>query len=155
MGQIQPGEPAPDFELPDQNDTRVRLSQFRGENPVVLFFYPKDDTTGCTVEACTFRDEMARFDAFRAKIIGISSDSDEEEWREFTVKNKMIWPQYLDHDRRIQRAFGIHAFPTYILIDHEGIVRFSSIGAGWLRAANLSDAVNKQIKIVARSTEAR
>ena len=88
-------------------------------------------------------------------MIGISSDSEDEVWRDFTAKNKMIWPQYRDKDRRIQRAFGIHAFPTYILIDHEGIVRFSSIGAGWTRAANLADAVNKQIKVVAKSTEAR
>ena len=88
-------------------------------------------------------------------LIGISSDGDEAEWKEFTAKNKMIWPQYRDHDRRIQRAFGVRAFPTYILIDHEGVVRFHSVGLSWMGGANLEDAVRKQIKIVAKSTEAR
>ena len=50
----------------------------------------------------------------------------------------MIWPQYLDRDRRIQRAFGVRAFPTYIVIDHEGIVRFQSVGTSWVRSANLA-----------------
>ena len=67
----------------------------------------------------------------------------------------MVWPQYRDEDRRLQRAFGIRAFPTYIVIDHEGIVRFQSIGFSWQRAASLDDAVRKQVKIVAKSTEAR
>ena len=88
-------------------------------------------------------------------MIGISSDSDEEEWRQFTEKNKMVWPQYRDKDRRIQRAFGIRAFPTYVLIDHEGIVRLQSVGFSWMRSANLDDAIKKQVKIVARSTEVR
>jgi peroxiredoxin len=88
-------------------------------------------------------------------IIGISSDDDEQEWRDFTAKNKMVWPQYRDKDHRIVSAFGIRAFPTYILIDHEGIVRYSSIGLSWTRSANLSEAINKQVKIVAKSNEAR
>jgi hypothetical protein len=67
----------------------------------------------------------------------------------------MVWPQYRDKDRRIQRAFGIRAYPTYILIDHEGIVRFSSIGLSWQRSASLDGAIQKQVKIVAKSTEAR
>jgi hypothetical protein len=67
----------------------------------------------------------------------------------------MIWPQYRDHDRRIQRAFGIRAFPTYIVIDHEGVVRFSSVGLSWQRSAALDETIKKQIKIVAKSTEAR
>jgi peroxiredoxin len=88
-------------------------------------------------------------------LIGISSDSDEEVWREFTTKNKMVWPQYRDKDRRIQRAFGVRAFPTYIVIDHEGIVRHRSVGMTWSRAASLDEAIRKQVKIVAKSTEAQ
>jgi hypothetical protein len=67
----------------------------------------------------------------------------------------MVWPQYRDRDRRIQRAFGIRAFPTYIVIDHEGIVRFMSSGSSWQRSANLDDAIRKQVKIVAKGVEAR
>lgn len=90
-------------------------------------------------------------------IIGISSDDDDDEatWREFIVKNKMVWPQYRDKNHRLLADFHIRAFPTYILIDHEGIVRFSSVGVSWKSAANLSDAINKQLKIVAKSNEAR
>ena len=84
-------------------------------------------------------------------MIGISSDSEEETWREFTESNKMLWPQYLDRDRRIQRAFGVRAFPTYIVIDHEGIMRFRASGTSWERSAHLNDAIRKQMKIVAKT----
>ena len=88
-------------------------------------------------------------------LIGISSDGDEDVWREFTAKNKMTWPQYRDKDHRIRRAFGIRAFPTYIIIDHEGIVRYQSVGMSWSRAASLDEAIRKQVKIVAKTTEAQ
>jgi hypothetical protein len=65
----------------------------------------------------------------------------------------MIWPQYRDQDRRILRAFGVHAFPSYILIDHEGIVR--RMQTGWQSPASLDEMVKKQVKLVARSTEVR
>lgn len=85
-------------------------------------------------------------------MIGISSDSEEETWRAFIAEHKMIWPQYRDRDRKIQRAFEVRAFPTYIVIDHEGIVRFRSTGMSWLRAAYLEDAIRKQVKVVAKAT---
>lgn len=88
-------------------------------------------------------------------LIGISSDSDEETWKQFTEENKMVWPQYRDKDRKIHRAFGIRAFPTYVVIDHEGIVRFMSIGSSWERSADLHSAIQKYVKIVAKSTEAQ
>jgi alkyl hydroperoxide reductase subunit AhpC len=88
-------------------------------------------------------------------LIGISSDSDEDAWRDFISQNKMIWPQYWDRDRRIQRAFGVRAFPTYIVIDHEGIVRFQSVRTSWQRSASLEDAIRKQVKLVAKRLEAR
>jgi len=134
MSQIHPGEPAPDFELPDQNDAPVRLSQFRGENPVVLFFYPKDDTTGCTVEACTFRDEMARFDFFGAKIIGISSDTAASHSR-FASKHDLPYTLLSDRGGKVRSLYGasgllfglIPGRMTFV-IDKGGIVRhvFSS-----------------------------
>lgn len=88
-------------------------------------------------------------------LLGISSDRDDELWREFTAKNKMIWPQYRDKDRRISRSFEVHAFPTYILIDHEGIVRFQTVGMSWSRAASLDEAIRKHVKIVAKSAKAQ
>lgn len=134
MSDVKAGQAAPDFELPDQTGTNVRLSQFRGQSAVVLFFYPKDDTTGCTIEACTFRDEMPRFDAMGAKIIGVSSDSSESHAR-FAGKHDLTFTLLSDKGGRVRKMYGatgllmglIPGRVTYV-IDREGIVRhvFSS-----------------------------
>ncbi len=70
------GDLAPDFELPSSNGKTVRLSSFRGNN-VVLYFYPQDDTPGCTREACAFRDDLPKFEGANAVILGVSKDSPE------------------------------------------------------------------------------
>ena len=87
-------------------------------------------------------------------LIGVSSDSDEETWSSFIEKEKMVWPQYLDSRREIQRKFGVRAFPTYIVIDHEGIMRFKSIGTSWERSLDLNDAIKKYVKQVAKTDAA-
>ena len=71
---IQNGIPAPDFELPDETGTLRKLSDFRGK-PVVLYFYPKDDTPGCTTEACNFRDDYSNYEKAEVVILGVSPDS--------------------------------------------------------------------------------
>ena len=133
MSQLQPGQPAPDFELPDQNGAPVLLSQFRGQSAVVLFFYPKDDTTGCTIEACSFRDEMPRFEAMGATIIGVSSDSSDSHAR-FAAKHGLPYTLLSDRGGKVKKMFGVKStfgiIPgrvTYV-IDRRGIVRhvFSS-----------------------------
>jgi hypothetical protein len=63
----------------------------------------------------------------------------------------MVWPQYRDHNRRIQEAFNIHAYPTYVIIDHEGILRFQGTGYG----TNLDSAIRRQMRAAAQSAEAR
>ncbi|MCP9913873.1 thioredoxin-dependent thiol peroxidase [Cyanobium sp. BA20m-14] len=70
---LQIGEPAPDFTLPDQDGTAVKLSQFKGQR-VVIYFYPKDDTPGCTKEACNFRDQWGAFEKQAITVLGISKD---------------------------------------------------------------------------------
>ena len=145
---------APDFSFTSSEGEHIALEDLRGK--VVLIDFWGTWCPPCVESVPELRNLYKRYSKESTFVlIGISSDDDEDAWREFTVKNKMVWPQYRDHDNRILRAFGIRAFPTYILIDHEGIVRFSSIGASWQRAANLSDAINKQIKIVAKSNEAQ
>jgi len=84
-------------------------------------------------------------------MIGVSVGDEEDKWRAFTTKNQMVWNQYLDRDHRIQKAFAVRAFPTYILIDHEGIVRFRVSGSGFEHNANLDEAIRKQVKIVAKA----
>ena len=70
---IEPGQTAPDFELPDQDGNPIRLSDLRG-GPVVLYFYPKADTPGCTTQACGIRDHRADYDAAGATVLGVSPD---------------------------------------------------------------------------------
>ncbi len=86
-------------------------------------------------------------------LIGISSDRDDKVWREFTEKNKMAWPQYRDKDGKILRAFRVGSFPTYVILDHEGIIRHRSVGMTWSRAASLDSEIKKQIKMIAKSAE--
>lgn len=145
---------APDFAFTSSEGEHIALEDLRGK--VVLLDFWGTWCPPCVESVPELRELYKRY----AKngnftILGISSDDEEDEWREFTVKNKMVWPQYRDKDHKLLRSFGIRAFPTYILIDHEGIVRFSSVGVSWKSAANLSDAINKQLKIVAKTTEAR
>ena len=87
-------------------------------------------------------------------LIGISSDRDDKVWREFTEKNKMVWPQYRDKDNRILRAFGITSFPTYIIIDREGIMRHRSVGLSFSGVASLDREIKNRLKMIAKSTAA-
>jgi peroxiredoxin len=145
---------APDFSFTTAEGEYVSLDDLRGK-VVVLDFWG----TWCppcvesVPELRTLHKRYSKEPSFM--LIGISSDSDEQEWKDFTAKNKMIWPQYRDKDQKVQRAFGVRAFPTYVVIDHEGIVQFRSVGLSWQRAASLEDAIRKHVKIVAKSTEAR
>jgi thioredoxin-dependent peroxiredoxin len=132
MSQLTEGMAAPDFELPDQEGRAVRLSQFRGQ-PVVVYFYPKDDTKGCTAEACAFRDDTPRFEAAGAVVLGISDDS-EDSHRRFAAKYQLGFTLLSDKGGKVRKLFGVKKtlgiIPgrvTYV-IDREGIVRkvFSS-----------------------------
>lgn len=87
MELIQPGKLAPAFNLPDHTGTKHRLSQYKGKT-VILYFYPKDDTPGCTAEACNFRDHLNDFNKMNAVILGVSPD-DETKHRKFFEKYKL------------------------------------------------------------------
>ena len=131
---LKPGQPAPDFELPDQNGDPIRLSQFRGQSAVVIFFYPKDDTTGCTKEACGFRD---RFETFRSKgvrILGISSDSTASH-QQFAAKFALPYSLLSDEKGRVRKLYGVRSTFGVIpgrasfVVDRDGVLRniFSSL----------------------------
>jgi peroxiredoxin Q/BCP len=127
------GTTAPDFELPDQHGNLVRLRQFRGKCAVVVYFYPKDDTTGCTIEACKFRDEFARFQATGTQVLGISDDSTESHGK-FATKYKLPFTLLSDRSGSVRKLYGVKKTLGIIpgrvtfVIDREGVVRhvFSS-----------------------------
>jgi len=130
---VEVGSIAPDFTLPSQSGKMVSLRDFVGEKPVVLFFYPKDDTPGCTKEACAFRDDYEGFGKLDAEVIGISSDSVESH-RSFAAKHNLPYTLLSDEERKVRKLYNVPntlgLFPgrvTYV-IDRGGLVRhvFSS-----------------------------
>jgi thioredoxin-dependent peroxiredoxin len=125
---IGPGDKAPDFTLPSQTGEPVRLHDRLGERVVVLYFYPKDNTSGCTAEACAFRDSHEVFAEAGAEVIGISSDSVEKH-AGFAGKHGLPFTLLADAGGKVRKAYGVPAalgvIPgrvTYV-IDRDGTVR--------------------------------
>lgn len=100
------GDLAPDFTLPDQTGTPVSLSTLLGSGPVVLFFYPKAMTTGCTKESCHFRDLAGEFAAVGAQRVGISADKVDKQ-AAFDAKHALGYPLLSDPDRAVAARFGV------------------------------------------------
>lgn len=103
---MQPGDRAPDFELPDQTGKPHRLSEMLRVGPVVLFFYPRAMTTGCTAEACHFRDLRTEFEQVGAQRVGISTDPVSKQ-RQFSDKHDFDYPLLSDSDGSVARAYGV------------------------------------------------
>jgi peroxiredoxin Q/BCP len=122
------GDEAPDFELLDRSGRAVRLRDYRGKQPVVLYFYPKDDTPGCTKEACSFRDQYEEFQRLGAEVIGVSSDSPESHAR-FVQKYELPFRLLSDRGGAARKAYGVPATMWLIpgrvtfVIDTAGVVR--------------------------------
>jgi peroxiredoxin Q/BCP len=145
---IQVGDKAPDFTLPSQSGEHVRLQYRLGARVVVLYFYPKDDTRGCTAEACAFRDSYEVFTGAGAEVIGISSDSAGRH-AAFAGKHKLPFTLLSDQGGRVRKRYGVPAVlgvlpgrVTYV-IDRQGTVRhvFSSM-------TNISQHVNDALEVV-------
>ncbi len=124
---VQVGDIAPDFTLPTQTGIPVRLGKFLGKTAIVLYFYPKDNTSICTNEACAFRDSYELFKGAHAEVIGISSDSVESH-RQFAAAHQLPFTLMSDIDGVVRKlygvptAFGSPGRVTYV-IDKQGIVR--------------------------------
>jgi len=100
------GKPAPDFTLPSTSGEAVSLRQFKGKKTVVLYFYPNDETPGCTREACGFRDLTAQFEAAGAVILGVSAD-DIESHLKFKAKHRLPFELLFDADATVSKAYGV------------------------------------------------
>jgi peroxiredoxin Q/BCP len=124
---IEPGDVAPDFALPDRAGHTVRLSDYRGKKAVVLYFYPKDDTPGCTKEACSFRDQYEVFKEAGAEVIGVSSDSEASHDR-FASKYNLPFVLVADRGGKVRKQYGVPAtlglLPGRVtfVIDPQGVV---------------------------------
>jgi thioredoxin-dependent peroxiredoxin len=129
---IEPGQKAPDFSLPDQDGREVKLSDFRGE-PVVVYFYPKADTPGCTTQACGVRDHQRDYGAANATVLGISPDPPKK-LKRFQEKHALNFPLLSDEDHATAEAYGVWVQKsmygktyfgnerTTFVIDPEGVV---------------------------------
>ena len=117
----QAGDQAPGFQLPDQDGNSVTLAQHAGKH-VVLYFYPKDDTPGCTTEACAFRDEHSALSAAGAVVLGVSMDSTERH-RKFAAKYSLPFPLLADTDHKLCDAYGVWGEKSLYGRKFQGITR--------------------------------
>lgn len=146
--EISVGDNAPDFALPAPDGSTVRLSDYQGEKVVVLYFYPKDDTPGCTAEACAFRDSYEVFTDAGADVIGVSSD-DADSHASFIASYDLPFTLVSDEDGTVRKTYGVKtvfgSVPGRVtfVIDRDGVVRhvFSSM-------SNIDAHVNDALKVV-------
>jgi thioredoxin-dependent peroxiredoxin len=152
---IQVGDKAPDFTLPSQAGEQVRLSDRLGERIVVLYFYPKDETVGCTKEACAFRDSYEVFAEAGAEVIGVSSDSVDKH-AAFAGHHELPFTLLSDQGGQVRKSYAVPAtlglLPgrvTYV-IDRAGTVRhvFSS-------QTNIGRHVNDALDVVKKLSAER
>jgi peroxiredoxin Q/BCP len=127
-GKVQVGDLAPDFTLPNQEGKPVSLKDFIGKSVIVLYFYPKDNTPGCTAEAACFRDSYEVFKQVGAEVIGVSSDSAESH-QQFATQHRLPFILLSDRGGAVRKRYGVPTtlglLPgrvTYI-IDRRGVVR--------------------------------
>jgi len=125
---LKTGDKAPQFTLSDQNGKLISISDFFGKTNLVVYFYPKDESFGCTKEACSFRDSYEDFKEAGAEVIGISSD-DEASHKGFAANHKLPFILLSDKDKKVSSLYGVGKtmgiFPGRVtfIIDKKGIVR--------------------------------
>ena len=141
---IHEGKPAPSFSLEDVEGAKVSLADFAGKN-LILYFYPKDDTPGCTKEACGFRDDWKEIQKLNAVVVGVSADGGDSH-RKFAAKYKLPFPLLSDPERKVMQKYG--AYGEKILYGKKtvGVIR-STVWIGpngkvkkhWARVANAAE----------------
>lgn len=122
---LETGDKAPDFRGADQNGEEVTLSGFRGRK-LILYFYPKDNTAGCTAEACSLRDGYAELIRRGFSVVGVSPDS-ERVHKGFSEKNALRFPLIADTDKSIATAYGVWGQKKFMGREYMGILRTTFI----------------------------
>jgi peroxiredoxin Q/BCP len=115
------GDTAPDFELPSDNGETVKLSDFRGKR-VVLYFYPKDDTTGCTTQACSFRDNYPQIEEKNAVVLGVSPDGVKSH-QKFKTKYNLPFTLLVDADHKLAETYGVWGQKSFMGKKFMGVIR--------------------------------
>ena len=138
---------APPFSVVTLDRELVDLDTLKGK--VVLLDFWGTWCPPCVTAVPTLKDLQRKHTRDAFVILSVSSDSDETVVRTFTEKNRIVWPQYWDRDRKVQQAFDVRAYPTYVLIDDEGVVRFRTSGGGLREPVGLEDAIKKLLKAAA------
>ena len=118
---ISAGNPAPDFTLPDENGIARKLSDYRGQ-PVVLYFYPKDDTPGCTTEACNFRDDYSQYTQAGAVILGVSPDTPKAHIK-FKEKYHLPFTLLADEGHKVCDLYGVWGPKKMMGREYDGVYR--------------------------------
>lgn len=125
MTNLKAGDQAPDFSAPDQDGNEVKLKDFQGKR-LVLFFYPKASTPGCTAEACNLRDNWEQFKKRGYEIVGVSADSQKRQ-KNFKEKYELPFPLLADEDRKVIDAYGVWGSKNFMGKEYDGINRTTFI----------------------------
>ncbi len=126
MAKVKEGNAAPVFDLPSSAGKKVSLAEFKGKKKVVLYFYPKDDTPGCTVEACGFRDNNKAFEREDAVVLGVSPDG-EKAHQKFIGKFNLPFVLLSDEDKKVCKAYGVWVKKTLYGKEYMGVARTTFI----------------------------
>jgi thioredoxin-dependent peroxiredoxin len=145
------GDPAPDFALPSDSGSIVRLSDYRGKR-VILYFYPRDDTPGCTTQACGFRDHYPQITEKNAVVLGVSPDNVESH-RKFKTKHNLPFLLLADTDHRVAEAYGVWnkkalalaTVRSHFVIDERGLLEDVQV------QVSPTDSVDRAVKKVGAS----
>ena len=121
MTHLKPGDTAPNFTAKDQNGNNVSLSDYKGKK-VILYFYPKDLTPGCTVEACNFRDNASLLKQKGFEVVGVSAD-DEKKHQKFIEKHDLNFTLLADTDKEVINAYGVWGLKKFMGREYDGIHR--------------------------------
>ena len=126
---MKKGDKIPAFSLPDQDGKTINISDFTGKQPLVIYFYPKDETPGCTKEACTFRDAIKDFEQLNAKVIGISADSVKSH-KAFAENHNLNFTLLSDENKQVRKllqvpsdVFGLLDGRVTYVVDKNGVVQ--------------------------------
>jgi thioredoxin-dependent peroxiredoxin len=148
---VKEGKPAPAFTLEDGQGKKVSLADFAGKN-VILYFYPKDDTPGCTKEACGFRDSWKQLGKLNTVVLGVSADGGESH-RKFAGKYKLPFPLLSDPDRKVMKTYGAYGEKMLYGKKTTGVIR-STVWIGpdgvvkkhWARVASAAEHPDKVLE---------